>query len=113
MILVIGLVAAATLVNAIYAATGVRFRSNATGMEVGLALALVLVVIGEIMAGSDGLAAQIINMERSFWITRMYARVAILATVNLSLTMLFNAIEDRLVFGTMRIVEPAMYKFSP
>jgi NitT/TauT family transport system permease protein len=68
------------------------------GMKVSLGLGLVLVVLAEMLAGAGGLGAEIIDMQRSFRITQMYAWVVILSVVGLCLALLFNAVERRLTF---------------
>jgi len=67
------------------------------GMRVALGLAMVLAVLSEMLTGQGGLGFLILDMQRSFLIRQMYAWVAILAVVGLSLNSLFLLAERRLL----------------
>lgn len=68
------------------------------GMKVSLGLSLVLVILAEMLSATGGLGAVIIDMQRSFRVTEMYAWVVILSIVGLSLVSVFNFIQRRLTF---------------
>lgn len=67
------------------------------GMRIALGIALVLVVIAEMMAGTGGIGYLIIDLQRSFRIVDMYAWVVILAVLGYALNEVFVAIERRAI----------------
>ena len=67
------------------------------GMRVGLGFALILVVLAEMLAGTDGLGYVVIEMQRSFRIVDMYAWLVLLALLGYGLNAAFVALERRLV----------------
>ena len=67
------------------------------GMRVSLGLALVLVVIAEMLAGTGGVGFLIIDMQRSFRIPDMYAWIVILAVLGYLLNSLFLHLEHRAI----------------
>lgn len=68
-----------------------------SGMRIGLGIALVLVVIAEMMAGTGGMGYLIIDLQRSFRIVDMYAWVVILAVLGYALNEVFVRIERRAI----------------
>ncbi|MGD9944341.1 MAG: ABC transporter permease [Burkholderiaceae bacterium] len=68
-----------------------------TGMRVALGLALIVVVIAEMLAGTGGLGFLVIDMQRTFRVQDMYAWVVILAVLGYGLNALFVAIEQRVI----------------
>jgi ABC-type nitrate/sulfonate/bicarbonate transport system permease component len=72
------------------------------GMRVSLGLALILVVLSEMLAGTGGLGYLIIGMQRSFQVRETFAWLVILSAVGISLTMIFDWIERKLVFWNSR-----------
>ena len=67
------------------------------GMRVGLGLGLILVVIAEMLAGTGGVGFLIIDMQRTFQVTRMYAWLLILAVLGFALNSLFVRLERRAI----------------
>jgi ABC-type nitrate/sulfonate/bicarbonate transport system permease component len=67
------------------------------GMRVGLGLALILVVLAEMLAGTGGLGYLIVDMQRSFRIVDMYAWLVLLALLGYALNAVFVALERRFV----------------
>lgn len=67
------------------------------GMRVSLGLALVLVVIAEMLAGTGGVGFLIIDMQRSFRIPDMYAWIVILAVLGYALNALFLHFEHHAI----------------
>ena len=65
------------------------------GMRIARGIALVLVVIAEMMAGTGGIGYLIIDLQRSFRIVDMYAWVVILAALGYALNEVFVRIERR------------------
>jgi ABC-type nitrate/sulfonate/bicarbonate transport system permease component len=65
------------------------------GMRVGLGLALILVVLAEMLAGTGGLGYLIVDMQRSFRIVDMYAWLVLLALLGYALNAVFVALERR------------------
>lgn len=68
-----------------------------TGMRVSLGLSLVLVILAEMLVDSSGIGFLILDMQRSFRVSEMYAWIIILALLGLLLNSLFEWIEGRLV----------------
>lgn len=68
-----------------------------TGLRISLALALVLTVIAEMVAGNSGIGFYILSAQRSFLVPQMYAAVIALALVGLALNKLFLFAESRLL----------------
>ena len=67
------------------------------GMRIALGIALVLVVVAEMMAGTGGIGYLIIDLQRSFRIVDMYAWVVILAVLGYALNEVFIRIERRAI----------------
>ena len=66
-----------------------------SGLRIGLALSLILMVISEMIASSSGLGYLILQSQRLYALTPMYAGVLILAFTGWLLTLLFSAAERR------------------
>lgn len=83
-----------TLVNTVLPAS---MPMILTGMRVSLGLSLVLVILAEMLVDSRGLGYLIMDMQRSFQITEMYAWIAILGVLGLLLNAAFEWVEERAV----------------
>ncbi len=68
-----------------------------TGMRVSLAVALIVMVISEMVAASNGIGYFILAAQRGFKIREMYAGVLTLALVGYVLNRLFLAVENRVL----------------
>ncbi|MFB7652478.1 MULTISPECIES: ABC transporter permease [unclassified Streptomyces] len=68
------------------------------GLRIGLAVSLILMVVSEMFGASSGLGYLILQAQRLYALTSMYAGVVILALIGLLLTGLFSAIEKRAMF---------------
>lgn len=68
-----------------------------TGMRISLAIALVITVLAEMVAGNDGIGFFVLDAQRSFRLSEMYAAVIALALVGYALNHLFVAVEARLL----------------
>ena len=66
-----------------------------TGLRIGLALSLILMVISEMVGASSGLGYLILQSQRLYALTSMYAGVLLLGLIGLLLTALFASIEKR------------------
>ncbi|MFE7445203.1 ABC transporter permease [Streptomyces chartreusis] len=66
-----------------------------SGLRIGLALSLILMVVSEMIASSSGLGYLILQSQRLYALTPMYAGVLILACAGWLLTLLFSAAERR------------------
>jgi ABC-type nitrate/sulfonate/bicarbonate transport system permease component len=64
-----------------------------TGMRIGLAIALIMVVISEMVASVDGIGYFILNAQRSFRVPDMYAGVITLGLLGYALNALFVWLE--------------------
>lgn len=73
-----------------------------SGMRIALGIALVLVVIAEMMAGTGGIGYLIIDLQRSFRVVDMYAWVVILALLGYALNEVFVQIEKRAIHWSGR-----------
>jgi ABC-type nitrate/sulfonate/bicarbonate transport system permease component len=76
-----------------------------TGMRVSLGIALVLVVLSEMLAGTGGLGNLISDMQRSFQVRETYAWLAILAVVGFALTAAFDWVERRIAFWSGSVIQ--------
>ena len=65
-----------------------------TGMRISLAIALIVTVIAEMVAGNSGIGFYILSAQRSFLIPEMYAGVVALALTGFALNKGFVAIES-------------------
>lgn len=72
------------------------------GMRVSLGLGLILVILAEMLTGSHGLGAQLVDAQRSFRVQDMYAWTVVLAVLGLALALSFDAIERRILFWSSR-----------
>ncbi|MGD9941908.1 MAG: ABC transporter permease [Burkholderiaceae bacterium] len=68
------------------------------GMRVSLGIALVVVVLSEMLAGTGGLGDQLVSMQRSFRLTQTFAWLVIVAVIGLCLTWVFAWVERSLLF---------------
>jgi ABC-type nitrate/sulfonate/bicarbonate transport system permease component len=66
------------------------------GMRIGVALALLVTILAEMLAGTGGLGFIIIDNQRSFLIRQMYSWLVILALLGLCLNAAMNFAERRL-----------------
>jgi NitT/TauT family transport system permease protein/sulfonate transport system permease protein len=71
--------------------------SIVTGMRISLAIALILAVTVEMIAGNDGLGFCIIDWERSFRFTEMYAGIFTLGILGYLINFLFMKIESKVM----------------
>ncbi|MEX0732019.1 MAG: ABC transporter permease [Aquisalimonadaceae bacterium] len=69
-----------------------------SGMKVALSLSLILAVLAEMLTGSGGLGAVIVNLQTLFRSADMYAWIVILATVGFILVVGFETLERKAVF---------------
>jgi ABC-type nitrate/sulfonate/bicarbonate transport system permease component len=68
-----------------------------TGMRVSLAVALIVMVIAEMVAASNGIGYFVLAAQRGFKITEMFAGVVTLAVVGYVFNRVFIAIENRVL----------------
>ena len=68
-----------------------------TGMRVSLAVALIVMVISEMVAASDGIGYFILSAQRGFEIPEMFAGVLTLALLGYALNRIFLLIENRVL----------------
>ena len=67
------------------------------GMRLGLTVALILSVVGEMLAGQQGLGLRILLAARSFRAPEMFAGIILLGVVGLVSNALLNRLERRLL----------------
>lgn len=72
------------------------------GMKVSLGIGLVLVILSEMFMGGGGVGGIIVDMQRSFRISEMYAWIVMLALLGYALTLFFNWFERRVAFWATR-----------
>lgn len=65
------------------------------GLRQGLSIAIILMVISELFAASNGLGFAIVQAQRSFAITDMWAGILVLGLLGFLLAMAFQVIEHR------------------
>jgi ABC-type nitrate/sulfonate/bicarbonate transport system permease component len=68
-----------------------------TGMRISLAIALIVTVIAEMVAGNSGIGYYVLNAQRSYLVPEMYAGVIALALVGFALNKIFVFVENRLL----------------
>ena len=68
-----------------------------TGMRVSLAIALIVMVISEMVAASNGIGYFVLAAQRGFKIREMFAGVVTLAVIGYALNRVFLAIENRVL----------------
>jgi ABC-type nitrate/sulfonate/bicarbonate transport system permease component len=68
-----------------------------TGLRTGLAISLIMMVISEMIASSSGLGNLILRAQRLYALDDMYAGVVLLGAVGWLLTLLFSAVERRVL----------------
>ena len=76
-----------------------------TGLRVSLPIVLILVVISEMVGSTDGIGYFILDAQRRFRVTQMYAGMLALAILGYVLNQLFNLLHRRLLpwhWGMMR-----------
>lgn len=66
------------------------------GARVAIPIALILAVTAEMLAGQDGIGFRILDYERAFRYTDMYATLTVIALVGLALNLSFVSIQSRL-----------------
>jgi ABC-type nitrate/sulfonate/bicarbonate transport system permease component len=67
------------------------------GLRISLAIALILAVISEMVAGNDGVGYFILYNQQSFLIPEMYAGILSLAVMGYALNRIFLEIEKRVI----------------
>ncbi|HET6626187.1 MAG TPA: ABC transporter permease [Nocardioidaceae bacterium] len=75
------------------------------GMRQALSLAIILMVISEMFAASNGLGFTVVQFQRSFAIPEMYTGIIVLGLVGIALSLLFGLLERRALawyFGLRR-----------
>lgn len=72
--------------------------SIATGMKISLAIALILTITSEMIAGSDGLGYFIIDTQRGFAYRQMFAGIITLGLIGYLVSQTFNFLEKRILF---------------
>ena len=65
------------------------------GLRQGLSVAIILMVISELFAASNGLGFAIVQSQRSFAIPEMWAGMLVLGLLGVSLALLFRIVENR------------------
>lgn len=69
-----------------------------SGMKVALSLSLILAVLAEMLTGSAGLGAEIMDLQTMFRAADMYAWIVVLATLGFTLVVGFETLERKIVF---------------
>jgi ABC-type nitrate/sulfonate/bicarbonate transport system permease component len=67
------------------------------GLRIGLGLAVIMMVVSELTASTDGLGYFILTAQRTYAIPAMYAGIVLLALIGLVLNKLFLMLERRLL----------------
>jgi ABC-type nitrate/sulfonate/bicarbonate transport system permease component len=67
------------------------------GLRIGLGLALIMMVVSELTASTDGLGYFILTAQRTYEIPEMYAGIVLLGLIGLVLNKLFLMLERRLL----------------
>jgi ABC-type nitrate/sulfonate/bicarbonate transport system permease component len=67
------------------------------GLRVAVAIALILMVISELVAATDGIGHQLVSAQQLFLLTDMWAGILLLAGLGYLLNLLFQTIESRML----------------
>lgn len=67
------------------------------GMRIGLSIALILMIIGEMFAASNGIGAAIIIFQQAFALPQMWSGVLVLGLLGFALSVLFAVFERRVL----------------
>lgn len=67
------------------------------GLRQGLSVAIILMVISELFAASNGLGFAIVQFQRSFAIPEMWSGILLLGLLGVALSLLFRLVERRLL----------------
>jgi ABC-type nitrate/sulfonate/bicarbonate transport system permease component len=65
------------------------------GMRVAVAIALILMVISELVAATDGIGYQLVSAQQMFLMTDMWAGIVLLAALGYVLNLVFQTFERR------------------
>jgi ABC-type nitrate/sulfonate/bicarbonate transport system permease component len=67
------------------------------GLRQALSIAVILMVISEMFASSEGLGFTIVQFQRSFAIPEMWSGIILLGLLGVALSLLFRAVENRVL----------------
>jgi ABC-type nitrate/sulfonate/bicarbonate transport system permease component len=67
------------------------------GLRIALALSLIMMVISEMIASTSGLGLRVLQAQRTYAFADMYAGVLVLGTIGGVFTLLFTAVEHRVL----------------
>jgi ABC-type nitrate/sulfonate/bicarbonate transport system permease component len=67
------------------------------GIRVSLSLAVILMVVSELVASTNGIGYRILNAQIMFMLTDMWCGIVLLAVIGYSLNALFLKVEDRVL----------------
>jgi ABC-type nitrate/sulfonate/bicarbonate transport system permease component len=68
-----------------------------TGMRQALSIAIILMVISEMFASSEGLGFTIIGFQRTFAIPEMWSGIILLGLLGCALSLMFHVVENRVL----------------
>jgi ABC-type nitrate/sulfonate/bicarbonate transport system permease component len=68
-----------------------------TGARQALSIAIILMVISELFAASDGLGFRIVEFQRGFQIPEMWSGVLVLGLIGIGLSLIFRLVERRIL----------------
>lgn len=69
-----------------------------TGLRISMAIALILAITVEMIAGGDGIGYYILDAERSFHFAEMYSGVLTIGLIGYFLNLLFIALENKVLW---------------
>jgi ABC-type nitrate/sulfonate/bicarbonate transport system permease component len=68
-----------------------------TGMRQGLSIAIILMVISEMFAASNGLGFTVVQFQRTFAVPEMWTGIIVLGLLGVSLSLAFQVAERRVL----------------
>jgi ABC-type nitrate/sulfonate/bicarbonate transport system permease component len=77
------------------------------GMRISLAIAVILMVVSELVASSNGIGHQISNAQQLFRLPDMWAGIVLLALIGFTLDRIFSRVEQSLLRWQPRRHKPA------
>jgi ABC-type nitrate/sulfonate/bicarbonate transport system permease component len=67
------------------------------GMRVSLSIAIILMVVSELVASSNGIGHAIVDAQATFQLPAMWANIVLLALLGIALNSLFSILENRVL----------------
>lgn len=77
------------------------------GLRLGLALALVMMIISEFVGSTNGIGREMLDAQAQFNVSQMWAIIVLLGLLGIVLNILFGVLERRVLVGQRRQQQPS------